>query len=87
MPACVDLMNIQTSPKQLDKNDDSAFPGAVDDPIRAVFLPEDRLRMLGESLASAVESALAYTWRTLRDAEQPGRGQFIPRRLPLDFCS
>lgn len=40
---------------------------------------------LGENLASAVESALAYTWRTLRDAEQPGRGQFVPRRLPLDF--
>ncbi|WP_162935022.1 hydroxymethylpyrimidine/phosphomethylpyrimidine kinase [Pseudomonas cavernae] len=42
---------------------------------------------LGEHLASAVESALAYTWRTLRDAEQLGHGQFIPRRLPLDFCS
>lgn len=42
---------------------------------------------LGEQLTSAVETALAYTWRTLRDAEQPGRGQFIPRRLPLDFCS
>ncbi|MGH8354100.1 MAG: hydroxymethylpyrimidine/phosphomethylpyrimidine kinase [Pseudomonas sp.] len=38
----------------------------------------------GEALVSAVESALGYTWRTLRDAEQPGRGQFIPRRLPLD---
>jgi hydroxymethylpyrimidine/phosphomethylpyrimidine kinase len=42
---------------------------------------------LGENLASAVESALAYTWRTLRDAEQIGRGQYVPRRLPLDFCS
>ncbi len=39
----------------------------------------------GESLVSAVESALAYTWRTLRDAEAPGRGQFIPRRLPLEL--
>lgn len=42
---------------------------------------------LGENLASAVESALNYTWRTLRDAEAPGHGQYIPRRLPLDFCS
>ena len=41
---------------------------------------------LGEELASAVRSALDYTWRTLRDAEAPGHGQYIPRRLPLDFC-
>jgi len=40
---------------------------------------------LGQDLVSAVESALDYTWRTLRDAEQPGRGQFVPRRLPLDL--
>jgi len=40
---------------------------------------------LGESLSSAVRSALDYAWRALRDAEQPGRGQHIPRRLPLDF--
>jgi hydroxymethylpyrimidine/phosphomethylpyrimidine kinase len=42
---------------------------------------------LGEELASAVQTALAYTWRTLRDAEAPGKGQYVPRRLPLDFCS
>jgi len=42
---------------------------------------------LGEHLESAVRTALDYTWRTLRDAEQLGRGQFVPRRLPLDFCS
>ncbi|SDH49081.1 hydroxymethylpyrimidine/phosphomethylpyrimidine kinase [Pseudomonas flavescens] len=41
---------------------------------------------LGQELISAVETALDYTWRTLRDAEQPGRGQYVPRRLPLDFC-
>ncbi len=41
----------------------------------------------GEQLVSAVQSALDYTWRTLRDAEQLGKGQFVPRRLPLDFCS
>lgn len=40
----------------------------------------------GEGLVSAVRTALDYTWRTLRDAEAPGRGQFVPRRLPLDFC-
>jgi hydroxymethylpyrimidine/phosphomethylpyrimidine kinase len=39
---------------------------------------------LGEAVASAVQSALDYTWRTLRDAEAPGRGQYVPRRLPLD---
>ena len=38
----------------------------------------------GERLASAVATALDYTWRTLRDAERPGRGQYVPRRLPLD---
>lgn len=38
----------------------------------------------GEALVSAVRTALDYTWRTLRDAEAPGRGQYIPRRLPLD---
>lgn len=41
---------------------------------------------LGEELSSAVKSALDYTWRTLRDAEAPGRGQYIPRRLPLDLA-
>lgn len=41
---------------------------------------------LGQDLISAVQTALDYTWRTLRDAEQPGRGQFVPRRLPLDFA-
>ena len=40
---------------------------------------------LGEELTSAVRSALDYTWRTLRDAEAPGHGQFVPRRLPLDL--
>ena len=40
---------------------------------------------IGEELVSAVRSALDYTWRTLRDAEQPGHGQFVPRRLPLDM--
>ena len=39
---------------------------------------------LGQELVSAVQFALDYTWRTLRDAEQPGHGQYIPRRLPLD---
>ena len=42
---------------------------------------------LGEHLSSAVRTALDFTWRTLRDAEQLGKGQFVPRRLPLDFCS
>ncbi|MBB3102538.1 bifunctional hydroxymethylpyrimidine kinase/phosphomethylpyrimidine kinase [Azomonas macrocytogenes] len=40
---------------------------------------------LGEAWVSAVRSALDYTWRTLRDAEAPGRGQYLPRRLPLDI--
>ena len=42
---------------------------------------------LGEDAATAVEAALAYTWRTLRDADHPGKGQHFPRRLPLDFCA
>ena len=42
---------------------------------------------LGHPLTLAVAGALEYTWRTLRDAERLGRGQFVPRRLPLDFCS
>ncbi|MGC8383743.1 bifunctional hydroxymethylpyrimidine kinase/phosphomethylpyrimidine kinase [Pseudomonas aeruginosa] len=41
---------------------------------------------LGEALHGAVQSALDYTWRTLRDAESPGHGQYVPRRLPTDFC-
>ena len=41
---------------------------------------------LGEGLSSAVQTALDYTWRTLRDAERPGQGQYVPRRLPLDFA-
>jgi hydroxymethylpyrimidine/phosphomethylpyrimidine kinase len=39
---------------------------------------------LGENVLTAVENALAYTWRTLRDADRPGSGQHFPRRLPLD---
>ena len=42
---------------------------------------------LGEDIRTAVDNALTYTWRTLRDADQPGSGQHFPRRLPLDFCS
>ncbi|MCF7201173.1 hydroxymethylpyrimidine/phosphomethylpyrimidine kinase [Pseudomonas oligotrophica] len=41
---------------------------------------------LGQDVVGAVRSALDYTWRTLRDAEAPGRGQYIPRRLPLDLA-
>lgn len=39
----------------------------------------------GQELVSAVHSALDYTWRTLRDAERLGQGQYIPRRQPLDI--
>ncbi|UTN77700.1 thiamine phosphate synthase [Pseudomonas aeruginosa] len=42
---------------------------------------------LGEALHGAVQSALDYTWRTLRDAESPGHGQYVPRRLPTDFVT
>jgi hydroxymethylpyrimidine/phosphomethylpyrimidine kinase len=63
--------------------------------------PAGQLSRFGLHLASALagrlaraktwpapyETALNYTWRTLRDAEQLGKGQFVPRRLPLDFCS
>lgn len=42
---------------------------------------------LGENMPTAVEAALSYTWRVLRDADHPGHGQYFPRRLPLDFCA
>ena len=42
---------------------------------------------LGETPVGAAERALNYTWRTLRDAETLGKGQYVPRRLPLDFCN
>jgi hydroxymethylpyrimidine/phosphomethylpyrimidine kinase len=42
---------------------------------------------LGEDVLTAAENALAYTWKTLRDADRPGAGQYFPRRLPLDFCA
>ncbi|MGC3765358.1 bifunctional hydroxymethylpyrimidine kinase/phosphomethylpyrimidine kinase, partial [Pseudomonas aeruginosa] len=38
----------------------------------------------GEALHGAVQSALDYTSRTLRDAESPGDGQYVPRPLPTD---
>jgi len=38
---------------------------------------------IGQSVTSAVEFALDYTWRTLRDAEKLGKGQFIPCRFLL----
>lgn len=41
----------------------------------------------GDAMDTAVANALDYTWRTLRDAEVPGHGQYVPRRLPLDFCA
>lgn len=40
---------------------------------------------IGENLISSVGTALDYTWRCLRDAEVLGRGQYIPRRLPLEL--
>ncbi|QDB99444.1 glucoamylase family protein [Mesorhizobium sp. 8] len=43
-------MNIQTSPKQLEATG-TGFPASPEDPIRAQFLPEERLRSLGEKLA------------------------------------
>src|SRR5882757_2658356 len=44
-------MNIQTNPAQIEKNS-ASFPVITEEPIRSNFLPEDRLRALGESLAS-----------------------------------
>ena len=43
-------MNIQTDPNRLQKPA-HLFPAAAEQPIRAHFLHEDRLRALGESLA------------------------------------
>ena len=44
-------MNIQTSPAQMEKAS-ASFPAITEEPIRSNFLPEDRLRALGESLAT-----------------------------------
>ena len=35
---------------------------------------------LGVPMATAVERALDWTWQTLRQAENPGRGQHLPNR-------
>lgn len=43
-------MNIQTNPAQIDKTS-ASFPAITEEPIRSNFLPEDRLRALGETLA------------------------------------
>src|SRR5690606_12132801 len=48
-------MNIQTDPKQLDPRKaelaGAGFPASAESPIRSQFLPEERLRSLGEKLA------------------------------------
>jgi hydroxymethylpyrimidine/phosphomethylpyrimidine kinase len=36
---------------------------------------------LGDELEAAVEAAQDYTWRALRQAHRPGRGQALPRRI------
>ncbi len=43
-------MNIQTSPAQIEQTS-ARLPAATEQPIRSQFLPEDRLRSLGEGLA------------------------------------
>lgn len=43
-------MNIQTNPAQIEKTS-ASFPAITEEPIRSNFLPEDRLRTLGVSLA------------------------------------
>ena len=43
-------MNVRTSPERLIPAG-ALFPAVAEQPIRSGFLPEDRLRALGESLA------------------------------------
>ncbi|MER8646523.1 glucoamylase family protein [Mesorhizobium sp. M1252] len=43
-------MNIQTNPAHIEKSS-AGFPVITEEPIRSNFLPEERLRALGESLA------------------------------------
>ncbi|RUT98745.1 protein ndvB, partial [Mesorhizobium sp. M7A.T.Ca.TU.009.02.1.1] len=43
-------MNIQTTPAQIEKTS-ASFPAITEEPIRSNYLPEERLRLLGESLA------------------------------------
>lgn len=51
-------MNIQTSPAAVERTG-ANFPAATDEPIRSQFLPEDRLRSLGEQLARGEISEMA----------------------------
>ena len=51
-------MNIQTSPAEI-RTATARFPATAEEPIRSQFLPEDRLRALGESLARGDVSDLA----------------------------
>lgn len=50
-------MNVQTRPDRL-KTAGALFPAVADQPIRAAFLQEDRLRALGEALAKGEVSHL-----------------------------
>ena len=43
-------MNIQTNPAHIEKTS-ASFPAITEEPIRSNFLPEERLRALGDSLA------------------------------------
>ncbi|WP_315920591.1 GH36-type glycosyl hydrolase domain-containing protein [Mesorhizobium sp. SP-1A] len=51
-------MNIQTSPAQIEKTG-AHVPTTLEEPIRSQFLPEDRLRNLGENLAKSEVVKLA----------------------------
>ncbi|RJG45648.1 glucoamylase family protein [Mesorhizobium sp. DCY119] len=44
-------MNVQTDPAALEEKTVAIFPAVAEQPIRSNYLPEDRLRALGESLA------------------------------------
>jgi hydroxymethylpyrimidine/phosphomethylpyrimidine kinase len=35
---------------------------------------------LGQAIAPAVQQAQSYTWHSLQQADQPGKGQHLPRR-------
>ena len=51
-------MNVQTDPRRVKKAAPQVVPAAAEQPIRAQFLQEDRLRALGVSLASGEVTSL-----------------------------
>ena len=78
-------MNIQTDPTQMEKTS-ASFPAITEEPIRSNFLPEERLRTLGASLAKGDVKDLFGLDAVRFPATRPRQRQQDPRSLPFDQC-